>query len=352
MKNYFAHLPISSSTHQPIHPSTFIIAEAGVNHNGSIEIAKKLINAAVDAGADAIKFQTFKAEKIISRYAPKAEYQKKTTNKHESQLEMVKKLELDTNAHKQLINCCKEKNIIFLSTPFDLESIDLLDEFGLKIFKIPSGEITNLPYLRKIGSLKKKVILSTGMADMGEIEDALDILTKAGTRKEDITVLHCNTEYPTPFEDVNLFAMLSIRDAFKVSVGYSDHTLGIEIPVAAVALGATVIEKHFTLDKNMEGPDHKASLEPHELNAMVRAIRNIEKAMGDGIKKPSASEIKNKPIVRKSIVAAKEIKKGEVLSEETLSVKRSGSGISPLEWDRIIGRKAIRDFKEDELIEI
>lgn len=352
MKNYFAHLPISSSTHQPIHPSTFVIAEAGVNHNGSIDTAKKLIDTAADAGADAVKFQTFKSEKIISRYAPKAEYQKKTTNKHESQLEMVKKLELDTNAHKRLINYCKEKNITFLSTPFDLESIDLLNEFGLKIFKIPSGEITNLPYLRKIGSLKKKVILSAGMADIGEIEDALDILTKAGTRKEDITVLHCNTEYPTPFEDVNLLAMLSIRDAFKVSVGYSDHTPGIEIPVAAVAIGATVIEKHFTLDKNMEGPDHKASLEPHELKAMVRAIRNIEKAIGNGIKKPSASEIKNKPIVRKSIVAAKEIKKGEVLSEETLSVKRPGSGISPLEWDRIIGRRAIRDFKEDELIEI
>lgn len=339
-------------THSLIHSSIFIIAEAGVNHNGSIDTAKRLIDTSIDAGADAVKFQTFKAEKIVSRYAPKAEYQKKTTDKEESQLEMVKKLELDINAHKQLIHYCKEKNIIFLSTPFDLESIDLLNEFGLEIFKIPSGEITNLPYLKKIGGLKKKIILSTGIADMGEIEDALDVLTEGGTRKEDIIILHCNTEYPTPFEDVNLLAMLSIRDAFKVSVGYSDHTPGIEIPIAAVALGATVIEKHFTLDKNMEGPDHKASLEPHELKEMVRAIRNVEKAMGDGIKKPSASEIKNKPIVRKSIVAAKEIKKGEVLSEETLAVKRPGNGISSLEWDKVIGRRAMRDFKKDEMIEI
>lgn len=330
----------------------FIIAEAGVNHNGSIKLAKKLIDVAVDAEADAVKFQTFKAEKIISRYAPKAEYQKKTTDKEESQLEMVKKLELDANTHEKLVRYCTKKGIIFLSTPFDIESIDLLSDIGLEIFKIPSGEITNLPYLRKIGSLKKRIILSTGMSDMGEIEDALDIIIKAGTQKENITVLHCNTEYPTPFEDVNLLAMLSIRDAFKVSVGYSDHTPGIEIPVAAVALGANVIEKHFTLDKNMEGPDHKASLEPNELAAMVKAIRNIEKAMGNGIKKPSASEIKNKPIARKSIVAAKEIKKGEMLSEETLAVKRPGIGISPLEWDRIIGRKAIKDFKRDDMIVI
>lgn len=330
----------------------FIIAEAGVNHNGSIKLAKKLIDVAVDAEADAVKFQTFKAEKIISRYAPKAEYQKKTTDKEETQLEMVKKLELDADTHEELVRYCTKKGIIFLSTPFDIESIDLLYKLGLKIFKIPSGEITNLPYLRKIGRLKKRIILSTGMADMGEIEDALNILLEAGTRKENITVLHCNTEYPTSFEDVNLLAMLSIRDAFKVSVGYSDHTHGIEIPIAAVALGATVIEKHFTLDKNMEGPDHKASLEPHELKAMVHAIRNVEKALGSGIKKPSASEIKNKSIVRKSIVAAKDIKKGEMLSEETLAVKRPGIGISPSEWDRIIGRKAKRDYKEDELIEI
>jgi len=337
--------------HLPFTTHCFVIAEAGVNHNGSLEIAKKLIDIAVDAGADAVKFQTFRAEKIISKFAPKAKYQKKNTDKEESQLEMVKKLQLDASTHKKLIKHCKEKDIIFLSTPFDLESIDLLNEFDLEIFKIPSGEITNLPYLRKIGSLKKKVILSTGMADMEEIKYALNILVGAGTQKEDITVLHCNTEYPTPFEDVNLLAMLTIKEAFRINVGYSDHTTGIVIPIAAVALGAKVLEKHFTLDKNMQGPDHKASLEPHELKAMVRVIRNVEKALGNGIKKPSASEIKNKPIVRKSIVAAKEIKKGEALSEETLAVKRPGNGISPLEWHRVIGRRAMRDFKKDEMIE-
>jgi len=331
---------------------TFIIAEAGVNHNGSIDMAKKLIDVAAEIGADAVKFQTFKAERLVSRSALKAEYQKKTTDADESQFDMIKRLELNEDAHRELICYCKNKNIIFLSTPFDLESIDLLNNLGLEIFKIPSGEITNLPYIRKIGRLKKKVILSTGMADLEEIGNAINVLIEYGTRKEDITVLHCNTEYPTPFEDVNLLAMLSIRDAFKVAVGYSDHTVGIEISIAAVALGATVIEKHFTLDKNMEGPDHKASLEPHELKAMVRAIRNIEKAMGDGIKKPSTSEIKNKLIVRKSIVAAKEIKKGEVLSEETLAVKRPGNGMSPLEWDRVIGKRAKRNFTEDEMIEI
>jgi len=331
---------------------TFIIAEAGVNYNGSIDIAKKLISIAKEIGADAVKFQTFKAERLVCKSARKAEYQKNTTDADESQFDMIKRLELNEDAHRELICYCKNKNIIFLSTPFDLESIDLLNNLGLEIFKIPSGEITNLPYIRKIGRLKKKVILSTGMADLEEIGNAINVLIEYGTRKEDITVLHCNTEYPTPFEDVNLLAMLSIRDAFKVAVGYSDHTVGIEISIAAVALGATVIEKHFTLDKNMEGPDHKASLEPHELKAMVRAIRNIEKAMGDGIKKPSTSEIKNKLIVRKSIVAAKEIKKGEVLSEETLAVKRPGNGMSPLEWDRVIGKRAKRNFTEDEMIEI
>src|SRR3989304_1331752 len=329
---------------------TFIIAEAGVNYNGSIDIAKKLISIAKEIGADAVKFQTFKAERLVCKSARKAEYQKNTTDADESQFDMIKRLELNEDAHRELICYCKNKNIIFLSTPFDLESIDLLNNLGLEIFKIPSGEITNLPYIRKIGRLKKKGILSTGMADREEIGNAINVLIEYGTRKEDITVLHCNTEYPTPFEDVNLLAMLSIRDAFKVAVGYSDHTVGIEISIAAVALGATVIEKHFTLDKNMEGPDHKASLEPHELKAMVRAIRNIEKAMGDGIKKPSTSEIKNKLIVRKSIVAAKEIKKGEVLSEETLAVKRPGNGMSPLEWDRVIGKRAKRNFTEDEMI--
>ncbi len=256
---------------------TFIIAEAGVNHNGSIELARKMIDVAVEAGADAIKFQTFKAEKVVSRYAPKAEYQKKTTTADESQLEMIKKLELGVDAHRELIAHCRQKNIQFLSSPFDLESIDLLNELGLDIFKTPSGEITNLPYLRKIGALKKEIILSTGMADLGEIEDAIDVLMEAGTKLKNITVLHCNTEYPTPMQDVNLTAMETIALKFCVRVGYSDHTLGIEIPIAAVALGAIVIEKHFTLDKNMKGPDHRASLEQDELKTMVNAIRNIEK---------------------------------------------------------------------------
>ena len=265
---------------------------------------------------------------------------------------MVKKLELSYDDFKVLKEYCDKLGIMFLSTPFDLESIDFLNELGLEIFKIPSGEITNLPYLEKIGKLGKKVILSTGMADLGEIEDALDILINNGTRKEDITVLHCNTEYPTPIEDVNLLAMLTIRDAFKINVGYSDHTLGIEIPIAAVALGATVIEKHFTLDRNMEGPDHKASLEPHELKAMINAIRNVEKALGDGIKKPSKSEEKNKIIVRKSIVAKRKIKKGEIFTEENITVKRPGNGISPMRWYEILGKKASKDYQEDELIEI
>ena len=333
------------------HHKTFIIAEAGVNHNGSLELAKKMIDVAVDADADAVKFQTFKAEKVVSRYAPKAEYQKKTTTADESQLEMIKKLELDAVAHQTLIEYCTKKNIRFLSTPFDLESINLLNELGLDIFKIPSGEITNLPYLRKIGALEKKIILSTGMADLGEIEDALEALTGAGTRLKDITVLHCNTEYPTPFKDVNLRAMLTIKAAFSgIKVGYSDHTSGIEAPIAAVAMGATIIEKHFTLDKNMEGPDHKASLEPHKLKAMVQAIRNIEIALGNGIKKPTPSELKNRSIVRKSIVAARDIEKSEVLTEENLTVKRPGTGISPMRWNEVIGQKANRSYREDEVI--
>lgn len=330
---------------------TFIIAEAGVNHNGSLELAKKLIDAAVEAGADAVKFQTFKADKIVSRYAQKADYQKQTTDASESQLDMIRKLELDEGAHKELFDYCRSKGIMFLSSPFDLEGIDLLASLGLTIFKIPSGEITNLPYLRKIGGLKKEIILSTGMADLGEIEDALNILMEAGTERENITVLHCNTEYPTPFEDVNLRAMLTIKAAFPgISVGYSDHTPGIEMPIAAVALGATVIEKHFTLDKNMEGPDHKASLDPDELKAMVHAIRNIEEALGNGIKKPSPSELKNKPVARKSIVAARNIQRGEVFTEENLNVKRPGTGISPMRWDEILGKHAQKKYVEDELI--
>jgi N,N'-diacetyllegionaminate synthase len=332
--------------------STFIIAEAGVNHNGSVEMALRLIDAACAAGADAVKFQTFKADRIIAVNAPKAEYQKDATGTDESQLEMVKKLELDEAAHTRLHNYCQDKDIRFLSTPFDLESIALLTRLGLEIFKIPSGEITNLPYLRKLGALKKRLILSTGMADLGEIKDALDALAEAGSRMEDITVLHCNTEYPTPFEDVNLRAMLTIRSAFPgISVGYSDHTLGIEAPIAAVAIGATVIEKHFTLDRNLPGPDHRASLEPHELAAMISAIRNIEKALGTGIKKPSPSESRNIPVARKSIVAAAPIKKGETFTEMNITVKRPGTGISPMRWDDVIGRKAAKPYRKDELIE-
>jgi N,N'-diacetyllegionaminate synthase len=330
---------------------TFIIAEAGVNHNGSLELAKKMIDVAVDAKVDAVKFQTFKAERVVSRHAPTAEYQKKTTTADESQLEMVKKLELDEVAHEELLFYCRSRNIQFLSTPFDLESIDLLDKLGLGTFKIPSGEITNLPYLRKIGALKKKIILSTGMANLGESEDAVDVLTSAGTKLKDITVLHCNTEYPTPMPDVNLNAMQTIKFAFPgIRVGYSDHTEGIEVSIAAVAMGATIIEKHFTLDKNMEGPDHKASLEPDELTAMVMAIRNIEKALGSGIKKSSQSELKNKPIARKSIVAAKNIQKGESFTKENLTVKRPGTGTSPMRWDDVIGQSASKDYQQDELI--
>ena len=331
---------------------TFIIAEAGVNHNGSMKLAMKLVDVAVEAGVDAVKFQTFRAERMISKFARKAEYQCNTSGKSETQLEMVKRLELDVTEHEELMGYCRGKGIMFLSTPFDLESIELLNGIGVEIFKIPSGEITNLPYLRRIGELKRKKILSTGMAEMGEIENALDILQEAGTPKDSIVVLHCNTEYPTPMEDVNLKAMLTIRDTFGVNVGYSDHTPGIEVPIAAVALGATVIEKHFTLDKNMDGPDHSASLDRVELERMVTAIRNIEKAMGDGSKRPSSSELKNMPVVRKSLVAARDIKKGDMFTEDNVTIKRPGTGISPMEWDSIIGGKAIRDFNEDELIEL
>lgn len=328
----------------------FIIAEAGVNHNGSLELAKKLIDVASDAGADAVKFQTFKAENLVSKHAQKADYQKQTTDKAESQFDMIKKLELDVEAHNELLAYCKTKNIMFLSTPFDHDSIELLDALGLEVFKIPSGEITNLPYLRHIGQLNKQVILSTGMSTMGEIEDALDVLVGAGTDKDRITVLHANTEYPTPMQDVNLRAMQSIGTAFDISYGYSDHTLGIEVDIAAVAMGACCIEKHFTLDKTMDGPDHKASLEPEELNAMVRAIRNIEEALGSSVKKPSMSESKNMAIARKSIVASQAIKKGELLTPENLGIKRPGTGISPMRWDDVIGTIALQDYKEDDVI--
>jgi len=328
----------------------FIIAEAGVNHNGSIKLAKQLIDVASEAGVNAVKFQTFKTENLVSKNAQKADYQKETTDKTESQFDMIKKLELDLDTHQELIAYCQSKNILFLSTPFDLDSIDLLNSLKLDIFKIPSGEITNLPYLRKIGSLNKKVILSTGMADIGEIEDALDVLTTAGTQKESITMLHANTMYPTPMEDVNLRAMVTIGNTFDIAYGYSDHTLGIEVDVAAVALGAMVIEKHFTLDKTMEGPDHKASLEPHELKSMVSSIRNIEKALGSSVKKPTQSETPNIEIARKSIVASCNIREGEVLSEKNLAVKRPSNGINPMRWDEIIGTISTKNYNEDELI--
>jgi len=330
----------------------FIIAEAGVNHNGSLELAKKLIDSAVEAGVDAVKFQTFKADKLLSKRAQKADYQKQATLVDETQYEMIKKLELDQNAHRALINYCKDKGIMFLSTPFDHNSIDLLISFEMPIFKIPSGEITNLPYLRHIGRLDKEVILSTGMSNLNEVRDALEVLIKAGTSKVKITVLHATTEYPCPIDEVNLRAMQTIKNVFDVKVGYSDHTQGIEVPIAAVAMGACVIEKHFTLDRSMEGPDHKASLEPDELRAMVQAIRYIENALGDGIKMPSMSELKNIPIARKSILASRSIQKGEAFSDNNLIVKRPGNGISPMRWDEIIGHKATRNFLADDLIEL
>lgn len=330
--------------------NVFIIAEAGVNHNGSIEIAKRLIDVASESGADAVKFQTFKAETLVSKDAQKAEYQKSTTDADESQFEMIKKLELDVSAHVELIDYCKCKNILFLSTPFDQDSVEMLNNMGLEIFKIPSGEITNLPYLRSIGGLRKKIIISTGMANIGEIEDALDVLVSAGTAKENITVLHANTMYPTPMEDVNLRAMVTIGMTFDVAYGYSDHTLGIEVDTAAVAMGATVIEKHFTLDKDMEGPDHRASLEPDELISMVSAIRNIETALGSSVKKPSASEKPNINIARKSIFAKQEIKIGDVFTEKNLVVKRPGEGLNPMRWDEVIGTIAQKNYDIDEML--
>ena len=305
---------------------------------------------AVESGADAVKFQTFKAENLVSKTAEKADYQKKTTDTSESQFDMIKKLELDISTHKELLTYCQEKGIMFLSTPFDHDSINLLTDLGLQIFKIPSGEITNLPYLRHIGSLGKKVVLSTGMSTLQEVENALTILTGTGTKKENITILHANTMYPTPMEDVNLKAMLTIQKELDIAVGYSDHTIGIEVDIAAVAMGASIIEKHFTLDKTMDGPDHKSSLEPEELKSMVVAIRNIEKALGVYEKKPSPSESVNMKVARKSIVASQNIRKGEGLTENNITVKRPGSGISPMKWDDIIGTVATKDYKIDNLI--
>lgn len=329
---------------------TFIIAEAGVNHNGSIENAIKLIDVAYWAGADAVKFQTFKTDLTINKNAKKAKYQLENTDSNESQYQMAKKLELSDDSFIKLANYCKQIGIEFLSTPFDLPSIDFLKSLNMRVFKIASGEITNYPLLKKIGELKKEVILSTGMSEMSEIQAALNILFSSGTKKEEITILHCNTDYPTPFNDVNLSAMQYLKRKLDLKIGYSDHTLGIEVPIAAVALGASVIEKHFTLDNNMEGPDHKASLEPKELKKMVQAIRNIENAIGDGIKKPSPSEIGNIKIARKSIYAACPIKKGELFSENNLIIKRPGLGLSPMIWDQIIGKTSTRDFEADEMI--
>lgn len=330
---------------------TLIIAEAGVNHNGSLQLAKQLVDVASEAGADYVKFQTFKAIKLASKYAEKASYQKQTTDLAESQLDMLKRLELNENAHLELIVYCKQKNIAFLSTAFDFESIELLQKLGITLGKIPSGELTNLPFLRKMAKAFPEIILSTGMANMDEVKATINVLLQSGTKKENLTVLHCNTEYPTPFQDVNLKAMLTLEKELNVAIGYSDHTLGIEIPIAAVAMGAKIIEKHFTLDRNLEGPDHKASLEPSELKTMIASIRNIELALsGTGDKLTSNSEQKNKEIARKSIVAIKKIEIGEILTEENITVKRPGNGISPMLWDSVIGQKAAKNFEEDELI--
>lgn len=328
---------------------TFIIAEAGDNHNGSLELAYQLVDKAVEAGADCVKFQTFVTEEVISKRAEKAEYQKESTGSEESQYEMVKKLELTFDNFKELQKYAKGKGIEFLSTPFDIPSVDFLESIDIPYFKIPSGEITNLPYLIHIAKTGRNIILSTGMAEMDEIAEAIKVLKENGAGE--ISLLHCNTEYPTPMEDVNLKAMLTLKEKFGVKVGYSDHTQGIEVPIAATALGAEIIEKHFTLDHNMEGPDHKASLEPDELKAMVEGIRKIEKALGSGIKTASNSEKKNIDIARKSIVARKNIAKGELLTEENLAVKRPGNGISPMKWFEVVGTEAIRDFEEDEMIE-
>ena len=327
-----------------------IIAEAGVNHNGDMELAKKLIDVAADARVDFVKFQTFKADKIVTQSAEKAEYQKNATGTTESQYEMLKKLELTDAMHHELFEYCQKSSVQFLSTGFDIESVDFLLSLGQKLIKVPSGEITNLPYLRHIGSRQLPVILSTGMSTMGEVGDALAVLTAAGLTKEIITVLHCTTEYPTPMEKVNLRAMQSIQDTFGVAVGYSDHTIGIGVSVAAVALGATVIEKHFTLDKNLSGPDHKASLNPEELHALVIGIRNLETALGSSTKSPTAGELSNRSAARKSIVASRTIQVGDVFSENNVTTKRPGTGLSPMNWDRVIGSKATRSYSPDEEI--
>ena len=331
---------------------TLIIAEAGVNHNGDMSLAKKLVDIAAESGADLVKFQTFSADRLATHFAHKAEYQKSETRKTESQHAMLRKLELTEEMHVQLIAYCQSRAVGFLSTGFDIESVDLLNRLGQELFKIPSGEITNMSFLRHIGGLGKRVILSTGMSTMDEIESAISVLENSGTPRSKVTVLHCTTAYPAPMSDVNLSAMQSIKSALNVEIGYSDHTLGIEIPIAAVALGATVIEKHFTLDRNMPGPDHKASLEPTELKAMVNAIRNIERALGDGVKRLMPSEVENIVIARKSIVARQSISKGEIFSSENITAKRPNNGISAMQWDEVIGKAAKRDYSIDEFIEL
>ncbi|MCK5541282.1 MAG: N-acetylneuraminate synthase [Desulfobacterales bacterium] len=329
----------------------FIIAEAGVNHNGSLDQAKKMVRVAAKAGADAIKFQSFRAQALVTKDAAKADYQIKTSGQKETQYEMLEKLELSFEAHESLIEECKLNKIEFLSSPFDLTTIEILVKLGIKKWKVPSGEITNLPYLRKIASLEQEIILSTGMADLDEIQAALNVFTGFGIPFHNISILHCNTQYPTPMNDVNLRAMETIKDTFfGIHIGYSDHTQGIEVSIAAVAMGATIIEKHFTLDKNLLGPDHNASLEPDELIAMIKAIRNIEKALGDGIKKPTQSEMENISIVRKSIVAAQNIAVGEKFTAKNLTAKRPGNGISPMKWDEVVGKIAGKSYSEDELI--
>ena len=331
---------------------TTIIAEAGVNHNGSINTAKEMIDVAVEADANFVKFQTFKAEALVTRSADKAEYQKNLTDKSESQFDMIKKLELDRAAHDELIQHCEEKGIRFLSTAFDHGSIDMLAELDISLYKIPSGEITNLPYLRHIGHMGKPVIMSTGMATLVEVRAALNILLETGVRKNQITILHCNTEYPTSMKDVNLRAMLTIRDELGVAVGYSDHTLGIEIPIAAVAMGATVIEKHFTLDRTLSGPDHASSLEPDELKAMVSAIRDIEKALGDGVKKPTSREVEISKLARKSLVYGNNLVDGSIIKRDDLHVKRPGTGINPFLYDEMIGRRLIKNVSADQLVKM
>lgn len=328
-----------------------IIAEAGVNHNGSMELARKLVDAAAEAGVDMVKFQTFKAEKLVTIDAEQAEYQQKNTGKSESQYAMLKRLELSERDHEELIAYCQQKGIRFFSTAFDMESLDYLRSLNLGIWKIPSGEITNYPYLKKIAAYGEPVILSSGMCSMDDIQAALDVLTSSGLSKDDISLLHCNTEYPTPWGDVNLNAMPAMGKYFGVKMGYSDHTKGIEVPIAATALGATIIEKHFTLDKTLPGPDHRASLEPDELAAMVKAIRHIEQALGSSQKDVTPSEQKNMQVARKSIVAAKDICRGDILLEDCLAVMRPGTGISPMRWNEVVGSVATRDYKKGECIE-